>query len=47
MKLIGKATLNVLEPGGSSEITTVGEERFYVRHEQIGFPEEIARFRQF
>ena len=37
MKLIGKATLNVLEPGGDHEITAVAEKRLYVGHEQVGF----------
>jgi hypothetical protein len=46
LKLIGEAALNVLEPRGRCEITAVEEERLYVRHKQIGFPEKIARFRQ-
>ena len=37
LKLIGKATLNILEPGGDHEITAVAEKRLYVGHEQVGF----------
>ena len=32
-KLIGKAALNVLEPGGDHEITAVAEKGLYVGHE--------------
>ena len=46
MKLIGKATLNVLEPGGDREITAVAEKRLYVGHEQVGFMEEVVCLRQ-
>ena len=35
--LIGKAALNVLEPGGGREITAVEEKRPHVRHERFGF----------
>jgi hypothetical protein len=44
--LIGKATLNFLEPGRHREITAVTEKRLYVGHEQIGFIQEVVRFRQ-
>ena len=43
--LIGKATLNVLEPGGRREITAVEEKRLHVCHEHISFTEEVARLR--
>ena len=33
LNLIGKATLNVLEPGGRREITAVEEKRPHVCHE--------------
>src|SRR5271167_2794483 len=45
-KLIGKATLNVLEPGGDHEITAAAEKRLYVGHEQVGFIEEVVCLRQ-
>ena len=35
--LIGKAALNVLEPGGGHEITAVEEKRLYVGHEHMSF----------
>ena len=41
-KLIGKATLNILEPGVDHEITAVAEKGLYVGHEQVGFIEEIV-----
>ncbi len=44
-KLIGKATLNVLEAGGSREITGVEEERLHVGHEHISVTEEVAHLR--
>jgi hypothetical protein len=44
--LIGKATLNFLEPGGHREITAVTEKRLYVGHEQIGFIQEAVRLRK-
>jgi hypothetical protein len=45
-KLIGKAALNVLEPGGDHEITAVAEKGLYVGHEQVGFIKEIVCLRQ-
>jgi hypothetical protein len=45
-KLIGKAALNVLEPGGGREIVAVAEKRLYVGHEQVGLIEEIVCLRQ-
>ena len=44
--LIGKAPLNVLEPGGDHEITAVAEKRPYVGDEQVGFIEEVVCLRQ-
>jgi len=43
--LIGEATLNVLEAGGSREITSVEEERLHVCHEHISVTEEVAHLR--
>ena len=43
--LIGKATLNVLEPGGGREIIVVEEKRLHLCHEHIGVAEEVARLR--
>ena len=43
MKLIGKATLNVLEPRGGREIIAVEEKRPHVRHEHMSFKQEMAR----
>ena len=43
--LIGKATLNVLEPGGSREITGVEEERLHVYREHISVTEEVSHLR--
>jgi hypothetical protein len=40
--LIGKTTLNVLEPGGDREII-VEEKQSYIRHERVGFRQEVAR----
>ena len=45
-KLIGKAALNVLEPGGDHEITAVAEKRLYIGYEQVGFIEEVVCLRQ-
>ena len=47
MKLIGKATLNVLEPGDGREITAVEEKRLHVCHEHMSFKQEVVRLRQF
>ncbi|MGB7916502.1 MAG: hypothetical protein WCF79_14610 [Rhodomicrobium sp.] len=47
LNLIGKAALNVLEPGGDHEITAVAEKGLYVGHEQVGFKQEVVRFCQF
>jgi hypothetical protein len=47
MKLIGKAALNVLEPGGGREITDVEEKRLHVCHEHMSFKQEDVRLRQF
>jgi hypothetical protein len=44
--LIGKATLNVLQPRGRREITPVEEKRSHVCHEHFGLGEEVARVRQ-
>ena len=43
--LITEATLNVLEAGGSREITGVGEERLHLCHEHISVAEEVAHLR--
>ena len=43
--LISEATLNVLEAGGSREITGVEEERLHVCHEHISVTEEVAHLR--
>jgi hypothetical protein len=37
MKLIGKATLNIFEPGGHREIIAVEEKRPHVSHEHMSF----------
>ena len=47
MKLIGKAALNVLEPGGGREITDVEEKRLHVCHEHMSFKQEVVRLGQF
>jgi hypothetical protein len=44
--LIGKATLNVLEPGGRREITSVEEKRSHVCNEHISFKQEVVRLCQ-
>ena len=46
LKLIGKATLNVLEPGGSREITAVEEKQSHVSHEHLSFKQEVVRLCQ-
>ena len=47
LNLIGKATLNVLEPGGRQEMTAVEEKRFHVCHEHMSFKQEVVRLGQF
>jgi len=42
-KLISKATLNVLEPGGRREIIAVEEKQFHVCHEHMSFKQEAVR----
>ena len=42
---ISEATLNVLEAGGSREITGVEEERLHVCHEHISVTEEVVHLR--
>jgi hypothetical protein len=42
--LIGKASLNVLEPRGRREITDVEEKRLNVCYKHISLKKEIARF---
>jgi hypothetical protein len=46
MKLIGKATLNVLEPRGGREIVAVEEKRPHACHEHLSFKQEVARLCQ-
>jgi len=43
--LISEAILNVLEPGGSREITSVEEERLHLCHEHISVTKEVAHLR--
>jgi len=45
LNLIGKATLNVLEPGGRRGVTGVEEERLHLCHEHISVAEEVAHLR--
>ena len=46
LNLIGKATLNVLEPGGGREIIAVEEKRSHVSHEHMSFKQEVVRLCQ-
>jgi hypothetical protein len=43
---IGKAALNVFEPGGGREIIAVEEKRSHVCHEHISFKQEVVRLCQ-
>ena len=42
---ISEASLNVLEAGGSREITDVEEERLHACHKHISVTEELAHLR--
>ena len=42
LNLIGKAGLNVLEPGSHREITSIEEKRSHVRHEHISFKQGLV-----
>ena len=46
IKLIGKATLNVLELRGGREIVAIEEKRPHVCHEHMSFNQEVARLCQ-
>jgi len=43
--LIGKATLNFLQAGGCRKIIAVEEKRLHLRHEHVGFAQEVACLR--
>jgi hypothetical protein len=46
MKLIGEATLNVLQARGRREIIAVEEKRSHVSHEHMSFKQEVVRLCQ-
>jgi hypothetical protein len=43
LNLIGEASLNVLQPRGRREITSVEEKRSHVCHEYMSFKQEVVR----
>ena len=43
--LIGKAALDVLEPGGRRGVAGIKEKRLNLCHEHIGIAEEVANLR--
>jgi hypothetical protein len=44
--LISEASLNILQAGGRREIFAAEEKRPHIRHEYIGFTQEVARLCQ-